>query len=258
MAYTVTISGEFNAGWCYATINGTKITEDNYGTHTYDTKPTISIRVGSYDTNFKQSTVTLNGEVVFTGRGTYDLVTDGTDINIVFTLERVSGTIYSAYFAEVTTRTPDPMAPHDGHNTNIGQVARQIEGGTVRLGGVGREIGSGLTLVNGVAREIPFATPVQVVISGAPYSGRAYATINGTAVYNAGTYEYEEMPTISVYVAGANTSMSQSCKVTLDGQTVLSGKGTYNLNVDANKITIEFTNKGSISMWVYICDITTE
>ena len=37
----------------------------------------------------------------------------------------------------------DPMTPHDGHNTNIGNVAREIEIGLVLVDGVGGEIESG-------------------------------------------------------------------------------------------------------------------
>ena len=56
----------------------------------------------------------------------------------------------------------DPMAPHDGHNTNIGNVARQIESGTVLIDGVSREIESGTVLVNGVVREIEISSSGEI------------------------------------------------------------------------------------------------
>lgn len=251
--YTVNISGTFNATYAYLTINGTKIT--SAGKKTYSSKPTIKVYLSSYHSPIRPlCNVKINGTVVQEGEGEYTLSTEATTIDIV--ISQIQDTSTYLYFtADISF---DPLVPYDGHNTNIGQVARQIEGGTVLIGGVRREVESGLTLVGGVSREVTFADSVQVVISGEPYNGRAYATINGSAVYNAGTYEYDKMPTISVYVAGANTSMSEKCKVTLDGQTVRGGKGTYNLTVDANKITIEFTNLGTRSMWYYACDITTE
>lgn len=43
------------------------------------------------------------------------------------------------------------------HNTLIGSMGREIEGGPVMAGGVVREIESGMTLAGGVAREIVFA-----------------------------------------------------------------------------------------------------
>lgn len=68
----------------------------------------------------------------------------------------------------------DPMTPYDGHNTNIGNVAREIDTGDVLLGGVGREIESGLVLVNGVVREIDFVGTVPVSITGGGDSKGTY------------------------------------------------------------------------------------
>jgi len=44
----------------------------------------------------------------------------------------------------------DPMTPYDGHNTNIGNVAYEIECGSALVNDIEYELGDGLTLVDGV------------------------------------------------------------------------------------------------------------
>ena len=133
MAYTVTASGTFNQTNGNFTINGT--TYYAAGTWTFDSKPTITIRTSanggsSYAGN---CTITVNGVTVSTGHNIYTLETDDDTIDIVFTQGTYSGRYY--YSAAVTTSQSDPLAPKDGHNTNIGAAAFQIESGTVRVGG---------------------------------------------------------------------------------------------------------------------------
>lgn len=152
--YTVNISGTLNSSYAYATLAGTKTTTT--GTKTYTSKPTIAVYVSSSNSSARSNCkVTLNGTTVKTGYGSYTADIGEADIvNITFASAQ-SG-YYTYYTCDITTETSDPMAPHDGHNTNIGNVAYEINGATARMNGVGYKVASGMTRVNGVAMEIKF------------------------------------------------------------------------------------------------------
>ena len=163
--YTVNISGTLNSNYAYATLAGTKTT--TAGTKTYTSKPTIAVYVSSSNSSARSNCkVTLNGATVKNGYGSYTVdIGDADIVSITFTSVR-SG-YYTYYTCDITTETsapPDPMAPHDGHNTNIGNVAREIERATALIGGVVRKIENGLALVNGVSREIAFAPDIDPVL----------------------------------------------------------------------------------------------
>ena len=105
MAYTVTASGEFSRSSGYFTINGTKYYAA--GTWTFDSKPTISVYVGSGAATLRPyCKVTLNGETVQSGYGEYFLETDGDVVDIVFSNP---STTTSYYVAAITTSKTDPM-----------------------------------------------------------------------------------------------------------------------------------------------------
>lgn len=234
--YTVNISGTLNSSYAYATLNGTKTT--TAGTKTYTSKPTIAVYVSSSNSYARSNCkVTLNNSTVKNGYGSYTLDIGEADIvNITFASAR-SGS-YTYYTCAITTETstpPDPMAPHDGHNTNIGQVARQIEGGTVRLGGIGREIESGLVLANGVAREIEFDFdfgPVVLTVANQDnyynkYNANyAYAMVGDTRLdpdeMSSMEVPYDTIVTIKIKA----TNSSNPAKVIVNGTTTFQNSDT--------------------------------
>lgn len=132
----------------------------------------------------------------------------------------------------------DPMAPHDGHNTNVGNVAREIEGGTALIGGVLRETKSGLVLVNGVVREIAFgSSEATVTITGSGSSFYLYLTIDGTTYDTAATVVVPVGTIISCYARRSSGNGS----VVLNGTTVASGRpASYEYEVTGN-VTIKLT-----------------
>lgn len=158
------------------------------------------------------------------------------DVNSVFYTDAAGGSFI------------DPSIPVGDHNTIIGGVAYKIEGGRVLLGGVEYELEKGLVMVDGVVREIVFASklPVVITISG-ELSNYRYATINGTKITTTGTYEYTEMPTISVYLNAVESSGSQYTRVSLNGTVVQKGTGTYTLNTEDRNITIKFGKSRDVS-----------
>lgn len=113
--------------------------------------------------------------------------------------DNVNGVFYEnagtgAFIAGPEVET-DPMAPHDGHNTNIGNVAREIESGTVLIGGTSREIESGTVLVNGVVREIEISSSgeiefyIEELYSGDTYTryaseGMTFDDLMGNSTYD--------------------------------------------------------------------------
>ena len=91
----------------------------------------------------------------------------------------------------------NPLAPVGDHNTNIGNVAREIEGMTANISGVGCEVESGLALVDGVQREITFGKKMYIIkFDRKTSNGGGYSIeVNGKtySVYDAGTsIEVEE------------------------------------------------------------------
>lgn len=159
---------------------------------------------------------------------------------------------------EVTTAPPDPMAPKDGHNTNIGGVAFEIEGGTVLAGGVAYELGNGMMLTSGTVLEIPFGgPPVIVTISGKASSSYAYATINGTKLSSTGSWEYEAPLTIQVYV-DAKGGSSANMYIMLNGTKVATGTPSrHTFETSASTVTINFTTTVKGSSTYYNATITT-
>jgi hypothetical protein len=125
----------------------------------------------------------------------------------------------------------DPMSPHDGHNTNVDSVAREIEGGTVNIGGVEHEIECGFVLVGGVSREIPFGPQTANVTITGSGAGRAWVTIDGKKYTGAATVE---VPKGTALVASCTAATAIETYITLNGKTVKTGSGTiaYSMTVE--------------------------
>ena len=137
----------------------------------------------------------------------------------------------------------DPMTPHDGHNTNIGNIAREIESGTVLIGGVGREIESGLALVGGAQREIILATPKFMVgVSGVtPYKNYYHAEIGGT-ILQIGAAEVDERTVLKC--VSSDDSGYNLGEIYLNGGLVASGQRTltYTMPVESNVSVLLWTD----------------
>jgi hypothetical protein len=99
--------------------------------------------------------------------------------------DEVSGAFHGDAAGGAFTAGPvvDPMTPHDGHNTNIGNIAREIESGTALIGGVSLEIESGVVLVGGVSREIALKkNTFTVAVSGVALNEYCKTTLNGSVL----------------------------------------------------------------------------
>lgn len=100
-------------------------------------------------------------------------------------------------------------------------------------------------------RGLPTPEHFTVDISGDFSSTKAYATIGETKYTAAATVEVKPDATVDVYVGGRETG----CKITLNGELVMAGIGTYALKVTGNT-AIAFDRKTNNSGSYYICDIT--
>lgn len=158
-----------------------------------------------YDLQVYQGNTLVRGLIpCVTGSGELGL---WDDVNSVF-----YGNVGSGSFVS-------PLTPVGDHNTNIGGVAREVEGMAVRMGGVLREIDRGTMLANGVAREIALQ-PERYTITFSrhnDYTSRYYFVINGT------TYTNSSLTTIEVEEGTAYT-VSSTDYIYLDGTRV----GSYN------------------------------
>ena len=100
-------------------------------------------------------------------------------------------------------------------------------------------------------RGLPTPEHFTVDMSGDFSSKNAYATIGETKYTAATTVEVKPDATVDVYVGGNE----KRCKITLNGDMVLAGAGTYALKVTGNAV-IAFDRKNNNSGSYYICDIT--
>lgn len=159
------------------------------------------------------------------------------DVNSVFHGNMGSGTFVAG--PEVVPE--NPMAPHDGHNTNIEQVAREIEAGAALIGGVSRGIESGLVLIGGVAREIEIVETVQMftveILSAVASSYDSELFGYGNVIVNGVTYNTYTSATIEVEL-GMEINLSGTgvyeYVVYIDGARVASGAGSIDYSFTIN------------------------
>lgn len=100
-------------------------------------------------------------------------------------------------------------------------------------------------------RGLPTPEHFTVDISGDFSTNKAYATIGETKYTAAATVEVKPDATVDVYVGGRENS----CKITLNGELVMAGIGTYSLKVTGNA-AIVFDKHTSSNNTHYTCDIT--
>lgn len=242
-AYTVTITGSGDSEKCYARINGT--TYSGASTVTVNDGDEIYCYVGtSYLSTAK---IKFNGTTVVSANNSEYTFTVVNDVQIALSYVRFGGISITITMSE----PEDPTKPGDRHNTLNNGAACDIEGGTVLIGGTVYEIEKGEVLIGGTEYEIPFkGGKYTVTISGSPSETYAYANINGTKIYQTGEYQYNEMPTIEVYVGKEDST----CRITLNGETVKSGTGTYTLAIVAKNVAITMTKE---KPYAYRADIIT-
>lgn len=100
-------------------------------------------------------------------------------------------------------------------------------------------------------RGLPTPEHFTVDISGDFSSTNAYATIGETKYTAAATVEVKPDATVDVYVGG----FEKQNRISLNGDLVLAGAGTYALKVTGNAV-IAFDRKTNNSSSYYICVIT--
>ena len=94
-----------------------------------------------------------------------------------------------------------------------------------------------------------------ITLSGTFSDKAGYAEIGGKVYDFAIVQQFRKGTVLKVYVTGSTTSRKERCYVTLNGETVLTGEGTYTFLLAADT-TITITKNGSTS-WHFTCDITT-
>lgn len=234
MAYTLTITGAGSIQYCHVTIGGTKYYDPTTLTVEAGTEITCGARGSAQNTPIVENGVAVGTGSVGTTY-TFAIVAD-TEIELYS-----NGAYDNAINITYKIAPADPMAPHDGHNTNIDSTACQLESGTVLLGGVAYEIEMGMTLAGGVVYEIPFGSKsVVVTISGTTHIDNAYITIGGTKIRDTGTNEYDKPLEITVHVGYSNSGAKNSPWIKLNGTQVLSGKGDYTFTTKADTVEIVF------------------
>lgn len=95
-----------------------------------------------------------------------------------------------------------------------------------------------------------------ITLSGTFSDKSGYAEIGGKIYDFAIVQQFRKGTVVKVYVTGNPTSMKGNCYVTFNGETVLTGEGTYTFSLAANT-TITITKTGSSTRWYFSCDITT-
>lgn len=174
-----------------------------------------------------------------------------TDSGEIGLWDDVAGTFEGSAGTGTFEAGPYGIAPAGDHNTNIGNVAREIESGTVLVGGVIREIESGLALVGGVAREVEFVaeqSKCKVTITNNSSSSEvAKVQINGTTYAKTAAFEVEP-GTACICTAKALTSNARSY-IYVNDIAVKTGSGTtaisYTHTIETDiEISFAYTQNG--------------
>lgn len=246
MAYTVTITGSGDSSLCYVTVNG----------QNYTSAATLAVDNGTEIVCYASSAIaggeiTVNGESVATGSPARYTLTVTANVEIALTNGGFSKSTIAITYEIVT----DPMAPHDGHNTNINSTACQLESGTVLLNGVACEIELGMTLVGGVAYEIPFGPSVCTIKITGTGSTNAFAAtyvkIDGTSYAADATLE---VPSGTVIECKAGAS-AYTGGVYVNGVKMIDCGSTYNYTVTKSiNISLSHTSSRPQSAYVRITE----
>lgn len=94
-----------------------------------------------------------------------------------------------------------------------------------------------------------------ITLSGTFNDKSGYAEIGGKIYDFAIVQQFRKGTALKVHVSGSTTSQKAKCYVTFNGETVLTGEGTYTFSLAADT-SITITKHGSSSSY-YSCDITT-
>lgn len=133
------------------------------------------------------------------------------------------------------------------HNSLIGGVAAEIEGGNILIDGMEYEIESGTVLSDGAAMEIKFTGGfVEIAISGNLAEDYAYVIVGSAVITAAETMQAVPGLVISVYALSPNTTAGKNCYIAHNGLTVRTGQGSYSFELTKNT-TIVFS-RGSVTV----------
>ena len=149
------------------------------------------------------------------------------------------------------------------HKTLIGGTAYEISGGKTLVNGTAYSVNNGKTLANGTTYGIDFAKYYYIsgrgrTLSGTEYNdssfddGCGYVTINGVKY----TSRFNNVPIvqgtqISLKVSSSHSDQAYRCSVTLNGQVVQDGGGTYYFT-PTNDCMITIISASTIANWTYI------
>lgn len=99
--FLVQITGAFQASKAYAEIDGTKYTAETTVQAPRHCVASVTVGGGTYAKNYPQ--VTMNGDVVLTGEGTYTFSVNS-DTEILFTYNGGETSSWGAYKCDITTK----------------------------------------------------------------------------------------------------------------------------------------------------------
>lgn len=117
------------------------------------------------------------------------------------------------------------MLKQSGAWADASKVYKKISGAWVEQTDFASVIPDNVRYQNGGEYIPPIRT---VTVTGSGSANYCYLTINGTKVYKPRVFEVTSGDVIGVYVAAI------SCGVTLNGETVMSAKGTYEYTVESD------------------------
>ena len=152
--------------------------------------------------------------------------------------EEISGTFYgnagsgNFTYAEATTLESKVM---------INGTLYNIKNGRTRIDGTAYGISEGKVLVGGTVYTIEFQGDADITVRGETNSNYAYVNLNGQKILSAVNKPVYNGDTLSIYVSAPTQQGKTDCAVYRDNSTVLSGAGTYSINIsECNHIDIYF------------------
>ena len=141
------------------------------------------------------------------------------------------------------------------HKTLIGGTAYKVSGGKTLIGGTAYKIKNGKTLINGTAYKVPLKKETYYVnLTGSMDTTCGYATIPaGGTRYESNTENIpiEEGTQISLKVSASHSDQQYRCSISLNGNVVQDGAGTYTFTPTGN-CTIDFKKFLTIVNWTAV------
>lgn len=132
------------------------------------------------------------------------------------------------------------------HKTLISGTAYSVSGGRELIGGTGYGCKAGKTLIGGTAFDVPFGSKQCTIRIAGSSGGYASVTINGKKYTGSATVTVEK----GTQIAMVAMSDSGTCKITVNGATVASGRpfsnAKYTMKASSDmRITLKYTLSGA-------------